>query len=69
MQYLRAEQFGPWQIREYYPWEYDTKAQESIQLASPSDNSKGFQRQAKILQDRAERTAIVKHGLMSKQLS
>lgn len=24
----RTEPFGPWQTREAYPWEYDTKIQE-----------------------------------------
>ena len=44
---------GTWQTRECYPWEYEIKAQECIQLASHSDNNEWFLQQAKILQDRA----------------
>ena len=45
---------GTWQTRECYPWEYDTKIQECIQLASHSGNNEWFLQQAKILQDRAD---------------
>ncbi|KAF6224437.1 hypothetical protein HO133_011014 [Letharia lupina] len=48
----RTEYYGPWHTRECYPWEYDVKAQECIQLASKSD-PQFFLPQAKILQDRA----------------
>ncbi|KAF6226139.1 hypothetical protein HO133_009005 [Letharia lupina] len=48
----RTEYYGPWHTRECYPWEYDVKAQECIQLASKSD-PQFFLQQAKILQDRA----------------
>ena len=55
----RTESYGPWHIRECYPWEYDVKIQECIRLANTPgwygnrSESDWFVQQAKILQDRA----------------
>ena len=58
----RTEYYGPWHTRECYPWEYDTKIQELIQLANtPSrswcdteESNEWLRQQAKIFQNRAD---------------
>ena len=54
------EPYGSWHTRECYPWEYDVKIQECVNLANKSDwfgqrseSHDWFLQQAKILQDRA----------------
>ena len=56
----RTEHYGPWHTRECYPWEYDVKAQECINIVNSIDRRIGsdsekqfFLQQAQILQDRA----------------
>ena len=53
LQILHTQESGG-HIREWYPWEYDSQAQECIYYAQRSDPAEFFLQQAKIFQKRAD---------------
>ena len=56
----QTEPYGPWHTREAYPWEYDARIQECIQIMNnptswndPAESNKWFQQHIQIWQKRA----------------